>query len=738
MEIPIHNDVLLTLCLALSAGMGLILVSRRLGLPTIVLLLFGGVILGPEGLGVVQPDSLGPFLPVVVSLSVALILFEGGLTLDLHGYFQGSIVIRRLLTVGVVITWLGGALAVWAIFGTPPSFSLLVASLIVVTGPTVIVPILKRIKVEARLHSILHWEGVLIDAIGVFLAILCFEWVVAGEEAMAIRNFAIRIVSGLTLGLLGGYFIYILIRRRVVPEGLINGFALASAVLLFGLTEAIMSEAGLLSVTVAGLVIGWKHPVELREIRQFKGEVTELLIGLLFILLSARLELNQFIDFGLPGLLLVLIVIFVIRPLNVLASTWRSGLRWQEKAFLSWVAPRGIVAASMASLFSIALASGGREGSAAMLETVTYSVIVATVVVQGFTAGWVARLLRVTRPPAADWLICGAHELGRAFARFIHKEAGLSAWLIDNNPRTAAAARRENLEVIREDALASDIVDELDELQSVGYILALTDNIELNELICQRWSHVVPRDHLFRWAQTVPTDARKVTRHGRVILSGIPHPSLVSAELSRGDAILSSLDADKTRADPPGTNLAVVRGGKILPEFWMVDDYALKPDDRCLHLVRTSGFLDRSLEAGDIVDLEPDSMEDLYDQLVAHVVALNSAIDAGILHDSLEERERLFPTTIGHGVSVPHAYVEELNDRLCVVARIRGGMSRPGTDERIHLVFLILSPHGDSEGHLGTMAEVARFSHLESNRRAVLDANTPEEALRFIRNTLRH
>lgn len=715
--------------------MGLILVSRRLGLPTIVLLLAGGFALGPEGLGLVLPDSLGPFLPVIVSLSVALILFEGGLTLDLHGYFQGSRVIRRLLSVGVIITWLGGAAAVWLLFDTPPAFSLLVASLIIVTGPTVIVPILRRIKVVPRLHNILHWEGVLIDAIGVFIAILCFEWVVAGEEAMAVRNFAIRIVAGSTIGFAGGLAIYLMIKRRIVPDGLINGFALAAAVFLFGMTEWIMAEAGLLAVTVAGLVIGWKHPVELKNIRQFKGEITELLIGLLFILLSARLEFSQFVDFGLPGLVLVLIVMFVIRPANVLVSTLGSDLSGREKAFLSWVAPRGIVAASMASLFSIALASGGRDVSGDLLETVTYSVIVGTVVFQGFTAEYVARFLKVTRPPSADWLICGAHGLGRAMARFIHKQTGLSAWLIDNNPRTAATARRENLEVIRGDALNTDLADEIDELQSIGYVMALTDNIELNELICQRWSDIVPRDHLFRWAPSRPAESSKVTHHGRVILNDVPRPSVVDAELARGDGIISALEARATRADPPGINLALSRDSRLRTDLWTEDGFEMKPDDICLHLVRTSGFLDRALKTGGVIDLEPDSLADLHDQLVAQVVIINPGIDAEALRGTLDERERAFPSAIGHGVAIPHTYLSDLNDRLCLLARLKTGLELEG-GELIHLVFLVLSPRGDAEGHLETIAEVARFNHLEYNRLTVMEAQTGEGAREFIHKVL--
>ncbi|MDG1302004.1 MAG: cation:proton antiporter, partial [Opitutae bacterium] len=233
------QDALWALCLAVGAGCLLTVLSRRLHLPTIVLLLLGGFVLGAEGLNVLHPNELGKFLPMIVSLAVGLILFEGGLTLEIKDFSHTSTVIKRLLTVGVLITWLGSALTVYLAFDISPSFALLMGSLIIVTGPTVIVPLLRRIRVDQKIGSILHWEAVLIDSIGVFIAILCFEWVVEGGGTVALPNFLIRIVSGIGIGFIGGYLIYWFMKHDWVPDNIVNTFAPASAMLIFGATELI-------------------------------------------------------------------------------------------------------------------------------------------------------------------------------------------------------------------------------------------------------------------------------------------------------------------------------------------------------------------------------------------------------------------------------------------------------------------------------------------------------------------
>ncbi|MEC7281975.1 MAG: sodium:proton antiporter, partial [Verrucomicrobiota bacterium] len=435
------------LSFAVGAGCLLTVLARRLHLPTIVLLLFGGFALGPEWLQVLQPNALGDFLPMIVSLAVGLILFEGALTLDLKEFKQTSTVIKRLLTIGVLITWLGSALTACMVFDTSPAFSLLMGSLIIVTGPTVIVPLLRRIRVQQKLASILHWEGVLIDTIGVFTAILCFEWVVEGGGAVAIPSFLIRVASGAAIGLIGGYSIYWVMKRNWVPDNIVNAFALASAMLIFGATELIKPEAGLLSVTIAGLIVGIKKPRQLREIKAFKAEIVDLLIGMLFLLLVARLELQQFIDvFKLGGGWVLFSVILIIRPLSIAASSYGTDLKLRQKALLSWVAPRGVVAASMASLFALSLsAKENQVGDPALLESFVYSVICATVLIQGLSAGMFAKLLGLQRPAPNDWVVIGAHHFGRELARRLMRKDEQHVLLLDTNARNIALAKKEGL-----------------------------------------------------------------------------------------------------------------------------------------------------------------------------------------------------------------------------------------------------------------------------------------------------
>ena len=397
MQIEGHLDILITLTVAIFAGIFFTILSRHLKVPVIVFLLGGAVALGPEGIGLITPNALGKFLPIIISLSVSIILFEGGLTLDVRGYRRCSSVIKRLLSIGAIVTWLGAALCIWLVFKPHYSLALLAGSLIIVTGPTVITPLLKRLKVNAHIHHILHWESVLIDPIGVFIALLCFEWVLGQSHGLAVAHFFLRTGAGLILGLSGGWLIYACMQHRLIPERMSNSFTLASALLLFGISEWIIPEAGLLSVTTAGFFVGIKSPPKLKEIRLFKAELADLLVGLLFLLLAARLEIAQFVQFGWAGLFLLLLIMLVVRPLNVFFSTLGSHLNWREKTFLSWIAPRGIVAASLASLFSMALIRAGDKNGAWLIEIFTYSVITATVILQGFSAYFVAWALKVNR-----------------------------------------------------------------------------------------------------------------------------------------------------------------------------------------------------------------------------------------------------------------------------------------------------------------------------------------------------
>lgn len=737
LDLPVSHDAMRTLVVAIAAGIFLIVIARQFSLPGIVLLLLGGVALGPEWLGIVQPASLGPLLPVIVSLAVGLILFEGGLTLDLRGYTAGSKVIPRLLSIGVVVTWLGTAAVVALLFDVSASFALVAGSLVIVTGPTVIAPLLKRIKVKSKLHDILHWEGVMIDPIGVFIALLCYEWIIGRDGGLVFGNFALRSSSGIVLGIAGGWLIVQAFRHQLVPRNLANAFALGGAMAIFGVGEAVKSETGLLAVTVAGFVVGWLEPAELKQIRQFKAEITDLLIGLLFIVLAARLELAQFAEAGIKGLLVVAAIVVVIRPLNIIASTWGSGLSWREKFFLSWVAPRGIVAASMASLFALGLEdSEGFLGDPQLIETLTYSTIVATVILQGFSAGWVAKLLGLKRPDPTGWMIAGGCALNRRIARFLRDEAKLDVLLIDTNSRLIAEAKKGGLPAICEDARNVDLVEERSEFLKVGHLLALTDNTELNELLCSRWGHALDiHQSVYRWSNNRDKTSDDRSQIGEVVFPKLARPTVISSQLIDGEARVWSVTSDGSAIG--GQPLIIIRKGLARPVTDRKDGDNIQKGDLVLVLEREAGFLSRSLQAGASVDLNVTDLVDLYEKIIELAVEHVPSISKDESLSEITQPGKIVPNVIGYGVAVPHIYNHSITQRLCIFARLPEGLTLPNENEPIRLVFFLISPAGDPEGHLATLAEIARFCDDPNNRNRLLKLENIEQASLFLQSRSR-
>jgi len=727
------QHALWALCLAVGAGCLLTVLSRRLHLPTIVLLLLGGFILGGEGFGLLDSNQLGEFLPMVVSLAVGLILFEGGLTLDIKEFSYTSTVIKRLLTIGVLITWLGSALTAFLVFEITPSFALLMGSLIIVTGPTVIVPLLRRIRVDQKIGSILHWEAVLIDSIGVFIAILCFEWVVEGGGTVALPNFLIRIVSGAGIGFVGGYLIYWFMKHDWVPDNIVNAFALASAMLLFGATELVKPEAGLLAVTIAGLIVGLNKPRQLREVKAFKAEIVDLLIGLLFLLLVARLELQQFIDFFNAGGGWVLFsVILLIRPVSIILSAWGTALNIREKALLSWVAPRGVVAASMASLFALSLQNKDDASGAALLESFVYSIICATVLIQGLSAGIVAKVLRVQRPAPNDWVIIGAHHFGRELARQLIRTDEQDVMLLDTNARNISLARKEGLPALHCDGMeAEKLYEEEQALFGTGYVLALTDNVELNQILMQRWAHELDNEKVFGWIPNdSPTQDHQLT--GQSVFGDLSRPAVIGSELLQEESSFDSVRWEAGMTLPSGDwHPLFIRRGKQLKAI--SQDAALKElvkdGDEVICLRRAEGFLLRALQRGGHLTLECDGIEDLYERL-AHVAAkaVEGISETTILQD-LSAQGKIFPAFLGHGIAIPHVYCAELNQRICFIAKLPNGLKIPGQDEPIDFVFCLLSPNGDTEGHLATLAEIAKSCRSERRRKQLKTATRIEEVI---------
>ncbi len=722
--------ILHTMVAAIGGGIFLMILAHRLRISAIVMLLLGGVVLGPQGFGIVQPEKLGQdVLLVIVSLAVGLILFEGGLTLNREGYRAASGVILRLLTVGVLVTWFVTAAAVHWIGGVDARLAMLAGSMVIVTGPTVIAPILKRIRIHPRLNHILHWESVLIDPIGVFVAILWFEWL-SGQGSGALAGFGGRVFIGMLIGVVGGLLIDAAIRFRVIPEDMTNVFALASAVLVFGAAESFYTEAGLLAVTVSGFVLGLRNPIEVKQIKRFKSELTELSIAVLFILLAARLEIEQFKAFGWTGVLLLLVVLFVVRPANVFVSSLGFKLNWREKAFLSWMAPRGIVAASMASLFSLRLVEMDYP-NAKFIETFTYSVIAATVILQGFTAGPLASLLNLKAATPTGWLIVGAHALGRRVANFLQKKAERTVILLDSNGKAVSEARREGMTAFVGDA-RDESIQEREEMQPIGNLLALTDNVDLNLLLCQRWEETLGRDHVFLWSPA--TQKLEADHAGRVIWSKLPRPSLISGELARGETAVLERDMLRRGWSNLGTPILTFIGGQ--EEFGPNDVPETESDAKSptLYLRREADYLSRSLRSELVVKIAVKDQAELFGELVKRIVDFHPTVNRERTIEELLERERSFPTTLGHGVAIPHAYANELDMRVCAVAQLEQPIPFGAADgQDVHLAFLLLSPKGDPEGHLATVAEIARLVSDEEIRKKILAIDDPEQLFLLLR-----
>lgn len=708
-------DAILTICLAIGGGTLLGIVGQRLGIPSIVLLLFGGLLLGPEGLGWVQPGALGHGLETLVPVLVAVILFEGGITLDLSGYRRAPHVIRRLLTIGPLVTWLGAGLAVHSLFGVSPGVALVAGSLVIVTGPTVVSPLLRRLRIDERLHHILYWEAVLIDAVGVFIAVLCYEWLSPHQKphvADALTRFGVRVLVGFALGGIGGMTMAHVLKRRLIPNEYVNTFVLACALLTFACAHALLNESGILAVVVAGLIVATREPRQLARVQQFKLQLTELAIGTLFILLAAKLELDRFSD---PRVLAFLgLIMFVFRPLTVVLATLGAGFSVREQALLSWIAPRGIVAASMASLLSLRLKKAGYD-EAPLLETLTFAVIGATVTLQGLSAPIVVRLLGLTRAQRRTWLLAGHPLLTRELAQALHRAGAKAIRLPDVNERR-----------------------ELDpaELSDVQGVLCIHDDPLANLRLLQQLQAHTNDTKNYRWEPGGDPIGHPHPGSTTLVWSALGSPHEVETRLESGthsiDTIEVAADNGADRFGPGLRPLLTVQDGvaTLLPNL----QYR-RPERSHMVVVlrrRIAGLRELIADVS-VFDQPTPRFEQVLQALIKRVAAQRKEVDEPALLTSILDREKDMPTSLGNGVAIPHAYVNGLGRSQCYVAVVPAGISLKTPDgQPIRVLFLLLSAPGDARNHLRALATVAELAQ-ES---ALMDLLARERAPQRIRRYL--
>lgn len=478
--------ITLLIVTAVAAGITAQVLAELFKIPSIIFLLTFGIALGSDGFNLLHPQLLNQGLDVLVSLSVALILFEGGLSLELSVLGEVSTSLRNLVTLGTLISLVGGGMAAHWLAEFPWAIAFLYAAIVVVTGPTVIGPLLRQVSVERQVASLLEGEGVLIDPVGAILAVVVLDVIRNGEADpfQVINGLGLRLGIGAGIGIIGGWALGQFLKRTTfLSDDLKNLVSLAGLWSLFGLAQIIRSEAGLMTSVVAGVVLRAAAIPEERLLRRFKSQLTTLAISVLFILLAADLSLDSVMALGWGGPLTVISLMWVVRPLNVWMCTWNSGLEWQQKFFLSWISPRGIVSASVASLFSILLTERGIAGGDS-IKALVFLTIIMTVFVQGLTAGLVARQLNLATSQSRGVVIVGSTPIGRLIAQ-LFQSWGETAFLIDTDATACQTAQKEGLRAFHSSAMDMNAL-ELAGLPKVGTFLALTQNSDVNLVLAQR------------------------------------------------------------------------------------------------------------------------------------------------------------------------------------------------------------------------------------------------------------
>lgn len=490
-------------------------VAWRFKIPAILPLILIGLIVGPlsaeflsaDGTKWIEPiwnghEGLfpGESLFYFVSLSISIILFEGGLTLKMNEIKNVAPSISKLITLGSLVTFIGAAIATFYLFNLSWEMSFLFSALIIVTGPTVITPILRNIPLKKDVSAILKWEGILIDPIGALVSVLVFEFIIVeggGEfTKTAFIEFSKVVLFGSTFGFTFAHALNFAMNKKWIPLYLLNIFSLASVLGVFVLADNFAHESGLLAVVVMGMVLGNSKSRYLKGLLYFKESLSLLLISILFILLSANINMSELLlIYNWNTAILFAIIIFIIRPIGVFLCTRNSGLKINEKLFISWVGPRGIVAAGIASLFGLKLAREGFEG-AEYITPLVFTIVLGTVLLNATTARFFAKIAGVFLVKSEGILIVGASEFSRLIANYL-KQNNRNVVLIDNNQSNIDKSKELGLEAINTDVYSDSLTDNI-ELNDIGFLLALTGNLDINQYVLKKFEKQFGENGAFR------------------------------------------------------------------------------------------------------------------------------------------------------------------------------------------------------------------------------------------------
>lgn len=493
------EHVIISLGFIVLLGFAAQWISWAIKLPSILFLLLFGLLAGPV-LGFINPDKLlGEVLIPFVSISVAVILFEGGLTLKIKEFKEIGKVVILLITAGVLITWIATTAAAYLILNINIEVSVLLGAVLTVTGPTVIIPLLRNIRPTQRIGNILKWEGILIDPIGALLAILVFQAILIGEVQSAMTAILLSLLKTIIFVVaIGGAFAMLLtliIKKYWVPDYLQQAAALTFVVTAFLVSNYIQEESGLLAATIMGIVFTNQKYVPIKRIKDFKENLTILMIPILFILLSARLSLSDIELISYSGILFLVILLFLIRPISVFVSTINSKLNIKEKLFIGWMAPRGIVAAAVSSVFALKLMEINLP-QIEYLVPVTFLVIIGTVIIYSLTSPQLAKLLGLSQSNPQGIVIAGAQDWALQLA-LVLQEKEYKVVILDTDRYNINKAKMMGLTALNESIISNNVIDKIN-LEGVGKLFAMTSNDEANSLGVLHFSEIFDQENLFQ------------------------------------------------------------------------------------------------------------------------------------------------------------------------------------------------------------------------------------------------
>ena len=490
-------------------------VAWRFKIPAILPLILIGLLVGPIAAEYLADDGTkwiepiwngekglfpGDGLYYFVSLAISIILFEGGLTLKRSEIKNVGPVITKLITLGSAITFFAAGILAYFIFDLSWEISFLFSGLIIVTGPTVITPILRNIPLKKDVSAVLKWEGILIDPIGALVAVLVFEFISVGGDSgftkTALMEFGKIILFGTTFGFTFAHALAFAINKKLIPHYLLNVVSLSTVLLVFVESEIFAHESGLLAVVVMGMVLGNGKLENIKELLYFKESLSVLLISILFILLAANINIeDMMLLYNWKTAILFASIVFIVRPMAVFLSTINSNLKFNEKLFISWVGPRGIVAAGIASLFGSKLIKEGVQG-AEYITPLVFMIVLGTVLLNATTARMFAKMVGVFLTKSEGILIIGASKVSRLLGNYLENN-GRHVVLIDSNQSNIKKAKEIGLEAFDTNIYSETLTDNI-ELNDVGYLMALTGNTEINKYAINKFGEQFGENGSFR------------------------------------------------------------------------------------------------------------------------------------------------------------------------------------------------------------------------------------------------